>query len=71
MTERIPVKKKKYAIAVIHPDGVVGWLTKASGGTETYSSRIAAERGLEARLLDTRYTWTLPMEIRIYDEDKI
>lgn len=61
----------KYGIAVIHPDGVIGWLTKADASVELFENEKEAEKGLKRRLKDTRYTWTLPMEIRRYHESKV
>lgn len=61
----------KYGIAVTHPDGVVGWLTNPDATTELHDTPEEAHKSLKRWLKDTRYTWTLPMEVREYYENKV
>lgn len=61
----------KYGIAVTHPDGVVGWLTNPDATAEVYDSVEDAQKSMKRWLKDKRYTWTLPMEVREYHEDKV
>lgn len=68
--KKIRKAKSGYAIAVIHPDGVVGFLTAPDCSVETYSTEAAAMAAMDEKRKDTRYTWTLPMEIRKYDPRK-
>ena len=63
--------KTEYAIAVTHPDGVVGWLTKPDASVETFATEADASKRLERWLKDTRYTWTLPIEVRLYKEERL
>ena len=68
--KRVKRTKAGYAIAVIHPDGVVGFLTAPDCSVETYQTEVAALSAMEEKRKDTRYTWTLPMEVRKYDPRK-
>lgn len=69
-TKKTRKPKSGYAIAVIHPDGVVGYLTAPDCSVEIYSTEAAAAASLEEKRKDTRYTWSLPMEVRKYDPRK-
>lgn len=62
-------KKAGYAIAVIHPDGVVGYLTNPDASVELHATEKEALASLEEHKKDTRYTWSLPMEVRKYCGD--
>ena len=62
--------KSGYAIAVIHPDDSVGFLTAPDGMVETYPTKAAAEDAMERKRMDKRYTWSLPIEVRKYDRSK-
>ncbi len=66
----MPRKKKVvdsgFAIAVLHPDGVVGYLTAPDTTVEVFSTEQEASRAMESKRKDTRYTWSLPMEVRKY-----
>lgn len=62
--------KSGYAIAVIHPDGSVGFLTGSDSSVETYPTKAAAQSAMEKKKQDKRYTWSLPMEVRKYDGSK-
>lgn len=60
-------QKSGYAIAVIHPDGVVGYLTTPDSSVEVFPTEQEASEAMELKRKDTRYTWSLPMEVRKYN----
>ena len=60
--------KKRYGIAVDYPDGVTGWLTDSNSKAALFDSAEDAEKAMKRALKDTRYTWTLPIDVRTYKE---
>lgn len=68
--KRVNKQRAGYAIAVIHPDQVIGFLTASDASVEVYNSYKEAEEAMAIKRTDTRYTWSLPMEIRKYDPRK-
>lgn len=66
-----PKKILGYAIAVLHDDGVVGYLTDENTNVKLYNSEHEAAQALEEKKrVETKYTWAIPMEVRPYYNEK-
>lgn len=62
------VEKQIFALAVVHPGGMVGWLVGTDCDVMVFSSRDAAERYRKQLMKNDDYGWTCPVEVREFTE---
>lgn len=58
--------KPVWAICICYSDNTCGWLLNEDLDVKTYSTQEEAEKSLKQMKRNPHYSWSLPMETRIF-----
>lgn len=56
--------KPVWAICIHHPDNTCGWFVGEDADVKTYSSQEEAEKSLKQMKRNSKYSWSLPIEVK-------